>query len=117
MQRSCFTAGLFALLAACASGTDDRPQTFEFVTLEVLAPACGTVACHSSTTREHGYAFDTLADARKALARLVAAGKPESSRLYDIITRSSGVMPPDAPLASEDIDLIKRWIAAGAPGL
>ncbi len=106
-----------ATLLGCGTSPDSRPLTFEYITLEVLAPACGTVACHSSTTRDHGYAFDELSDARTSLTQLVTKGDPARSRLYDVITSSNSIMPPDAPLASEDIALIKSWIAAGAPGL
>jgi len=107
---------LAALLAACGT-TDDRPQTFEYITLEVLAPACGTVACHSSSSRVAGYELDTLAGARTSLQRLVTRGQPDASRLYDVLAGTGKLMPPDAPIADPDIELIRSWIVAGAPGL
>lgn len=113
-------AWLFAIAVcgSCATSPDDRPQTFEYISLEVLTPACGTVACHSSSTRVQGYAFDTLDDARSSLRRLIAPGNPEASRLYDVIAGAGDPqMPPDAPLATQDIELIRAWIAQGAPGL
>ena len=106
-----------ATLAACGTTPDDRPATLEVVTLEVLAPACGTVACHSTTTNEQGYAFDTLAAARETLPRIVTAGQPDGSELYDVLVGRRTRMPPDAPLADEDIALVRAWIAAGAQGL
>ena len=110
-----------ALLAtatiACGTTPDDRPATFEYITLEVLAPSCGTVACHSTSTKIGGFAFDTLDAAHPSLRALVAAGQPDASRLNDVITSSRKRMPPDAPLADEDIALIRTWITAGAPGL
>ncbi|HEY4243225.1 MAG TPA: c-type cytochrome domain-containing protein [Kofleriaceae bacterium] len=115
--RSCSALLATVAFAGCGTTPDDRPQTFEYITLEVLAPACGTVACHSTTTREHGYAFDTLDAAQVSLGQLVTPGHADSSQLYDVITRTNGVMPPDSPLADEDIALIGNWIDAGAPGL
>lgn len=106
------------MLGACGTSPDARPQTFEFIALEVLAPACGTVACHSSSTHAKGFAFDTLDDARAALRSLVTPGNPEASRIYDVISGSRNPqMPPDAPMATQDIDLVRAWISAGAPGL
>jgi len=101
--------------AACGTSPDDRPATLEVVSLAVLAPTCGTVACHSSTTNVEGYAFDTLDGARAALRRLVRAGAPEQSKLLEVIT--SRQMPPDAPMADQDVALIEQWIAGGAEGL
>jgi hypothetical protein len=104
-------------LAACGTTPDSRPQTVEYITLEVLSPACGTFACHSSSTRVQGYAFDTIADARTSLRELVTPGHPERSLLYDVLAGNGMVMPPDAPIATEDVELIRGWILAGAPGL
>jgi hypothetical protein len=108
---------LAILAAGCGTEADDRPQTFEYITLEVLAPACGTVACHSSSSRVEGYELDTLDGARTSLGRLVVRGQPDASKLYDVIAGSGLVMPPDAPIADPDVELIRSWIAAGAPGL
>jgi len=113
-QRSILIVGSL-LAAACGTSGDARPATFEVVSLAVLAPACGTVACHSSTTKVQGYAFDTLDGARASLRELVRAGAPERSRLLDVIT--SRQMPPDAPLADQDVALIEQWITGGAEGL
>ncbi|NIP85799.1 MAG: hypothetical protein GTO03_09655, partial [Planctomycetales bacterium] len=47
----------------------------------------------------------------------IVAGQPDESLLVEYITPVDGVaeMPQDAePLAAAEIDLIRRWIAAGA---
>lgn len=57
------------------------------------------------------------------LAALVANGKVarydlDASRVYARVTSADAPMPPlseKGPLADEDIDLIRRWILAGAP--
>ncbi len=97
-------------LAGCGTTPDERPVTFEVVTLSVLAPSCGQVQCHSTSTHVTGYGFDTLAASRDALK-----STGDRKRIWDQIER--GQMPPDAPLADEDKALIKAWLDAGAPGL
>jgi hypothetical protein len=98
-----------ALLAACGT-EDDRPATVEVVALEILAPSCGAVQCHSTTTRTEGLAFDTLDATKDTLNNELGLGK-----LVQVIDDKE--MPPDSPMFENDVALIKKWIAAGAPGL
>jgi hypothetical protein len=100
---------------ACGTTPDDRPATFEFVSLEILAPACATVACHSSSTNAQGLAFDTLPAARQALKTLVSIGDAQRSQLIDVIKRNK--MPPVEPMADQDVALLEAWINNGAQGL
>jgi hypothetical protein len=102
-------------LAGGGTSPDDRPATFEFVSVEVLAPACATVACHSTSTNLNGFAFDTLPASREALRRLVIPGNAQGSQLIDVITR--GKMPPNEPMADQDVALLEAWINNGAQGL
>ena len=105
------------LLAACGTSPDERPVTFEYVSLGILAPTCGQVQCHSSTTKTEGYSFDTLEGSRKALTRLTE-GTDDENDLVRVITADDGDrMPPDSPLNDEDIALIRAWIASGKQGL
>lgn len=110
-------ASAFLLSAACGTTPDERPVSFEVVSLSVLAPSCGQVQCHSSTSNIQGYAFDTLDGARAALRRLAGATASQS-KIVEVMRASGGErMPPDAPLAEEDIQLVEAWIDAGSPGL
>jgi hypothetical protein len=105
-------------LAGCGTEEDDRPLTVEAVTLTVLAPNCGQSQCHSTATRTQGYAFDTVHDSVDALQELVYPPQPLQSELWGvIIAQDYSRMPPDVPLATEDIAYIRRWLVAGAPGL
>ena len=108
---------LAAALAAGCGTTDDRPATLEVVSLEILAPTCGAVQCHSTTTQLEGLAFDTLDAARESLRRLgVRAGR--GGELLEVIQADGEEqMPPDMPMFEQDVALIQKWIAAGAPGL
>ena len=108
---------ILGLAGACGSTTDERPATFEVVTLEVLAPTCGQVMCHSTTTRTEHCAFDTLEAARETLTDASGGCLPA-----DVLTAlqeedAEKRMPPDVPFADEDFNLVYAWILAGTPGL
>jgi hypothetical protein len=105
-----------ALAAGCGT-TDDRPATLEVISLEILAPTCGPVQCHSTTSRIQGYAFDTLDASRSSLRDLgVSAGR--GGALLEVIGGDAEErMPPDMPMFEPDVRLIEKWIADGAPGL
>ena len=117
LRWSCFA--IAAALAACGTEEDDRPLTVEAVTLTVLAPNCGQPQCHSTATRTAGYAFDTVDEAKKSLHDLVYKTDLLKSTLWFVLLAENGEgrMPPDAPLATDDIAYIRRWLVAGAPGL
>ncbi len=112
-----------ALLGACGTEPDTRPETADYIIVAILAPSCGRGGCHSSETRAHDLAFDTI-DAAEASMRssdhgqkLVVPGEPTQSRLVTVLTDAHSPMPADAPLPDVDIDLITRWVADGAEGL
>jgi hypothetical protein len=105
------------LLSACGTSPDERPVAVEVVALSVLAPSCGQAQCHSSTTKTKGYAFDTFDGAKAALRQLIGP-TAERSKIIEVMRASGGErMPPDAPLAEEDIQLVEAWINAGGQGL
>ena len=114
--------GALAILAAstgCGVATDDRPANFDYIVETVLAPSCGTATCHSTLTKTADVAFDTVANAKAAFNRrnLVDPGNPSASEIIQLMqssNKSSKRMPPDEPVATEDIDLISAWITAGA---
>lgn len=104
-------------LVACGTSPDERPATVEVVALSILAPTCGQVQCHSATSKIEGLAFDTLDGARASLRRLVGSSAADSELIEVLREDGAGRMPPDSPLAEEDIQLIETWIDQGAPGL
>lgn len=78
-------------------------------------------ACHGALKQQGGLRLDTAA----ALIRggesgpAVIPGQPGQSLLLDVLTGDAGFkMPPaneGAPLTSDQTDLIRQWIADGAP--
>jgi len=113
-----------ALVAACGTTQDERPLTLEVVTLEVLAPSCGQVQCHSTTTRTKNLAFDTIEGTAAALVTLDVDNFCQfpdyfGGGLFEVIDGVPGVepMPFDAPLAHQDREMLAAWIEAGTPNL
>jgi len=100
---------LLALELSGCGGMDDRPVTLEYVTLTVLAPSCGTVACHSTTSGISGYELDTVEGVRATVHTY------DLDRFLREIDRQR--MPPDAPMSDLDIQLLRDWIDGGAEGL
>ena len=107
-NRWMFFAMAAALAAGCASDPDDRPANLDVLTLTVLAPTCGQVQCHSSTTVTAGIKFDTIEGARASL-------RDELGDIQDVI--DEGSMPPDSPWSDADRALWDKWLSAGRPGL
>ncbi|MEJ7597675.1 MAG: c-type cytochrome domain-containing protein [Kofleriaceae bacterium] len=117
MKRLVVACGV--VLGGCGTTDDDRPQTLENVTLAILSPSCGNAQCHSSFRQADGYAFDTVAAAKKSIEQggLVVEGDGETSQLYIVLRRTVDRMPYDQPLPEPDIQFIKTWIDNGADGV
>ena len=114
---------LLTLLAAAAilggcGGEDDRPATLAYIQPAILGPACGTAGCHSKLTATYGLQLETIEAAEVYLldGHLVVPFAPAQSRLmYLLHGDEAPQMPPDVPLPPADVDLVERWILAGAP--
>lgn len=115
-------AAVCALLASACT-TEDRPATWSFISAAIVEPACGTAGCHSQWSQVAGVILDSSDAGYRSLvtmppdgyAPFVIAGKPDQSQLMYLL-RGDEIrrMPPDAPLPAADIDLIAKWITAGA---
>ena len=85
--------------------------------LPFIISSCATSGCHDEVTHEEGL---RLVDYDR-IVRIVRAGKPENSALYEVITedRSSKRMPPPprAALSADQIGIIRKWIEQGAQNL
>lgn len=69
--------------------------------------------CHDAITNQNGLDLSQTND----IMSLVNPGHAKSSKLYQTITGSEELMPPDPllPLTQAQIDLIALWIDLGAP--
>lgn len=80
----------------------------------VLVSRCATTNCHDAISHRSGYNFTTYSSTMQA----VQAGNPTGSKLYQVITLSSGEdkMPPSGQpqLTAAEIDSIGNWISYGA---
>ena len=111
------------LAASCGTEPDRRPETAAYITDAILVPYCGRGGCHSTATKAHGLAFDTIPNALAAMhgtgrdgAPMLVPGDANGSRLFTVLADSGRIMPPDVPMPDADMKLIERWIDDGADG-
>ncbi|MFM7074963.1 MAG: PSD1 and planctomycete cytochrome C domain-containing protein [Planctomycetaceae bacterium] len=106
----------FALGAAAARAGDTAPR-FDRDIRPILAEHC--LGCHGpdSGSREAELRLD---EAAGAVPQAIVPGNPDSSALIARVTSTDPLtrMPPPAHgpgLTAAETDLLRRWIAAGAP--
>jgi hypothetical protein len=107
-----------ALAQRASTGADDTATpvlTFEEDVTPILEVRC--FGCHGSEVRKAGLdlrrRFSILKGGDSGAA--IVPGKPEESLLIEMIVKKE--MPPkdEDPLDSRQIELLRRWVAAGAP--
>lgn len=116
--------GLMAWLVALAAGPAgasepelprEQLEFFEKQVRPLLAERC--FKCHGPEAQKGGLRVDHLSkllsggDSGPALV----PSKPEESLLIEAINYGSLEMPPDARLSAAEIDVLTRWVRAGAP--
>jgi hypothetical protein len=118
------TIAVCLVVAACGTDPDPRPtDSADYIIEAILVPYCGRAACHSTDTAAKDLIFDTIDGAKASLTKtergqkLVVPARPDQSRLYNVLVDSRRVMPPDIPMPTADIDLVRAWITDGAVGL
>src|SRR3954465_2681453 len=104
---------LVLVVAACGATRADSPATFADVH-QLLQARCAK--CHGEKVRKADLDLTTPAGLLKGgkSGKVVVPGKPDESPLFEKV--HSGAMPPkkEGGLAAAEVDLIRRWIAAGA---
>ena len=117
-------------LWGCTS-EDDRPASFSYIYPTIIEPNCSTIGCHSSFVATYGLQLDTYEGAYAILVgapcepgappvapqqNFVRPGQPDRSKLIYLLegTDVPRRMPPDVPLPSKDVDLVRQWILEGA---
>jgi len=114
---------LVALVAGLAGpgrgvGGESGPVLFDRDVAPILSAHC--VRCHGAAGPEAGLDLTSPMQATTELesgARAIVAGDPTGSELMRRIVAgdSDGRMPPEgAPLTADEIETLRRWIAAGA---
>ena len=118
-------AVLIALCAAPGLGSSAVAQeppasreTIDFARdiAPIFANRC--LRCHGKEATEGGYRLDHAAGAlgeAESGDKPIAPGKPEESRLLEVISGDEPEMPEGGPpLPAEEVELIRRWVEAGA---
>lgn len=104
--------------ASAGASSDSRVEFFATQVLPILETRC--LRCHSGAKPKAGLdqtaVSRTLVGGRSGPA--IVPGRPEESLIFQRITtmNDDDRMPPDGPLAAEQIATIERWIRAGAVG-
>ncbi|MXZ71370.1 MAG: hypothetical protein F4Z04_07685 [Acidobacteria bacterium] len=104
---------------------DVLSPTLSSIQRNVFSPTC--VSCHGDSDAEaglnleEGRSFDSLVNvsSTQVALDLVEPNDAENSylihKLEDRPSIEGDRMPPNDPLSSDDIDVIKQWIDEGAP--
>jgi hypothetical protein len=102
-------------MATHAMAADDAAPNYQREIAPLLKNRC--VRCHGPavTKAKLNLAVPTGVARGGESGRAIAAGKPEESLLWQRVAADE--MPEDEPLPAEEKELLRRWIAAGAPGL
>ena len=118
-------AAVGSLWTAASAAAADAPPSFTRDIKGILSNRC--VRCHGPDPEgragggDEGLRLDTFAGATADLGghAAIVPGKPDESELIARITSTDPdvvMPPPDAgePLPDKQVDLLRRWIAAGA---
>lgn len=108
----------FACVISLSSSTDSKaeekklaPKTPSYSkdVAPLLKDACAS--CHSGVKRKAGLDVNSY----DSLMKFVKAGDPANSKLHKSLTgKGAKLMPPKNPLAGDQVELVKAWIANGA---
>lgn len=120
-----------ALLAVWGCAADaDRTARWRYIHAAIVQPSCTTSGCHSAQTAIAGPNLSTYQDAYTILTGRICGAQPSElepvgnyvvpydvarSRLYHMLRgENTDQMPPDVPLPDVEVEIIARWIEAGA---
>ena len=95
--------------------TGDPTICFEHDVLPIFQSNCAKSNCHDSRSGVQGYVLDNYTDIVK---KGIVPGNPAASIIWQCVSMhifNVTFMPKNAPaLSPADLDVIRRWIAAGA---
>jgi len=104
----------------CSSGGNPPASSltcFSRDLLPVLSNSCGISGCHNAASAKEGIVVTSYQSLMNS--KIIEAGKPSSSDLYEVITLPASdkdIMPPKpySPLSKAVTDSIYQWILRGA---
>lgn len=104
--------------AMAAAATPQAPEVnFADHIKPIFQQRC--MRCHNDDARKSGLSLSTIATVLEggSSGPVVQAGQPDASRLFRLISgQEEPKMPPSGdPLSPEELELVKKWIALGAP--
>jgi hypothetical protein len=108
--------GLKRFILLCVAGAVIAPAEEPAVAL--FSKKC--LGCHNDKNSSSGLSLSTRTSVLAGGARgaAVVPGKPTDSIMVVALRQTGKLkMPPTGKLSDVEIDLIEKWIAAGAPGL
>jgi hypothetical protein len=92
---------------------------FERDLLPIFVSNCAKSNCHDAASAQDGVILDNYANIFRT--GYIRPGRPDNSDLYEVITDDDPdkVMPPppNTPLSSAEIAMIRKWIEQGAQDL
>ena len=107
---------LAAIPLATAQSTVEEKRFFEEKVRPLLARHC--LACHNNQTGMSGLSLESRESALLGGERgpAVVPGEPDRSLLIQALRRTGELkMPPAGPLQSREVEVLTRWVQAGAP--
>jgi mono/diheme cytochrome c family protein len=98
--------------------TNDPEICFERDILPIFVSNCAMSNCHSQGSAEKGYVLDNY---QNIMRKGIVPGNYAASKIYQSVAGGGGSWEDDekmpkglAPLNATQLDLLRRWIAAGA---
>lgn len=102
-----------ALIAVATAFAGAASPDFEKEVAPILEAKC--LSCHDAGHHKGDFDLSTRAAALSHASALVP-GNPEASELLQLVSGAEPEMPKkEKPLSAGEVDLLRRWIAAGAP--
>ena len=94
--------------------TTDTGICFDRDILPMFVSTCAKGGCHDASSREKGYVLDNY---NNIIKKGIVPGNVAASKIWESVYNGTedDKMPKDAPsLTAKQLDLLRRWIAAGA---
>lgn len=125
-----FCAGVFAVAGMFAGAvvvagevdtdnklTDEEIAFFEEKIAPILQRRCYECHSHQSGKAKGGLVLDSQSGWEKGGSEgaAIVPGKPDESLLMEVVRYEGNEMPPDEQLPEDEIALLEKWIAMGAP--